>query len=80
LSKISSVVREIFLADHELEIQTDSNKRHEIETDCAEKESDGLVDEPQNVEYPRSFFSGVILSELGNLKLHVLARGYFVIY
>jgi hypothetical protein len=63
-----------------LKVQANSDKGHEIEADCAEKESDGLVDESQNVEYKWSFFSGIILSVLSNFKFHVLASGNSVIH
>lgn len=62
-----------------MKIQTNSNKWHEIEADCAEKESDGLVDESHYVECPMSIFSWVLVSEFRHLKFHVIASSDFMI-
>ena len=76
---VSFHLGEIFSTDHKLEIQTNSNERHEVETDGTEKEPNSLVDESHNVEGPMSIFSWFLVSELGYFKFHVFAGSNFVI-
>ena len=62
-----------------MEIQTNSNERHEVETNCAEKESDALVDESHNMEGPMSIFSWVLVSKFRDFELDGIATGDSVI-
>ena len=55
---------EFFLANHELEVQTDSDERHEVKTDGAEDKSNRLVTEAHQMEGPVGIFTRVIVSEL----------------
>ena len=62
-----------------MEVQTDSNERHEVEADGTEKHSNGLVNHSHNMECPMGTFPGIIASELCNLKFDGIAGGDFMI-
>lgn len=62
-----------------MEVEADSDERHEIEADGAEEHSDALVDQSHNFKCPVRILKWIVFSELGDLKFHGVAGSNFVV-